>query len=844
MVFEAGPLFGVRVAAIATEYVEALCFSRTWARVTEILHLSDQVATEASRLADALHPVIGSRPGSPLRPHLVALRRDLFRAQLSPPRLWSPQVRATLPAPLEVSVTAWRDLRGRLSDLEATVAPLFAGEVVERTEALRAAAALDAFRQGVGQSSTSLSHHLDRWLATPDGTAPERRVLLRLAKYVARAAMKTSPYATFTASGLGQWTHTNEAASFAETLRIDGVVEVDRRYLNGLWASLATWPTARDAVKLRVNPSATREGNHIWFLGEGTSEPINCLPYGPGLRRVLEAVSSAPGGTRANVIAKLTTKHADITESQQAEQFLDALLDSGLVERCRPYTDRSLHATGDLLDWVSKHAPDNPLLTRLQELDTSTRSYAHCTTGNRLDWRRNAPRLSSDDAAISGHLLHESAVLPDPVVKLSRPALRQICEDLSVVCDVYALYDPSLPAKLAATDLFRALHDDGVSVPFLRFYRELHDPAVLAGHPTVERFLHRRPSPLDTDGDTSHQLGPRLTELLQLRRQTRETLNAYGTNPVPRAAARELITNRPSYVGVSGPVCCYGQLAGKPDAPIFVSNMIVTGPNTGIGRIQHLLGSPAAELAAQPDLAEFRTDADSNINLRPQVLRGIDYPHGACSVPPGVRLADLNVAYHADSGLLRLHTPDGTLVRPVHRGLMTLSFLPPAQALMIQVFGVHPAALGNSWALRDRNQVLAQDTIVHRPRLVIGSVTVARESWRMPTSSFPQPGRAEGDARYLLRLARWLKMQHLPRRFFARIIDEGGRLGPHGKSFKPVFVDAASWFLLQSLIRSLRQGDGTLILEEVFPETTHAPLYGVDGAHVTELVLDLARRPG
>lgn len=83
---------------------------------------------------------------------------------------------------------------------------------------------------------------------------------------------------------------------------------------------------------------------------------------------------------------------------------------------------------------------------------------------------------------------------------------------MRTVRDLFALFDASLPAKIATADLFRALCGDDKSVPFLRFYRELHDPAILANHPAVRRFLRRYLGSLaeQEPGPKEETIGPRL----------------------------------------------------------------------------------------------------------------------------------------------------------------------------------------------------------------------------------------------------------------------------------------------------------------------------------------------
>jgi len=832
-----GPVFGIRVAGISVDHLETLRFSGTWTRVDELIRLTDQVDTDGRRLAEILYGVIGSADGTTLRPAMVALRRDLFHARTPQPRIWSPEVRAALPAQVSTTIAAWLDQRDRLSTLEATLAPLLADELSARTAALRRAVTLPAFRQGLAQSSTSLSGRLAEWLDAADGTSPSRQTALRLAKYLARATMKTSPYATFTASGLGGWTAAGQSASFTTDLETVGVAEVDRSFVNALWSTLAQEPALRDAVELRVNPSATEEDGRIWFLGPGREEPVNSVPAADSLREVLSDLDSAPGTTRAELVRRLAGEGASADETVQAGRLLDTLIDGGLLERRKPFADQCSDPVHELVGWLRKCSAEHRMVESLLRIRASADAYARCPVHDRLRWRRDADRLAAELAEPGRLIVHENALLPGKVATRSRESLRQVEEDLGEVRTLLAAFDPSLPAKIAAADLFLELYGAEGSASFLAFYRRLHESAVLDDHPAVRRFLHRRSS---TDGQ--ERLGPRIEQLRDLRRRTWDTLSSFGSLPVPAGVVRELGASWPSFVRPAESISCYGQLMGARTAPTLVVNMILAGPRTGIGRIQHLLGS-VGEPHDDPALAEFRTDVDSNLNLRPQVVRAIDYPLGGDAVGPKLRLADLRVGHDHESGLLWLRAPDGSVVRPVHLGLLTLAYLPPAQSLMTRVFGVHPAVMVGGWALRDRLRIPPASELVHRPRLTVGTVVIARASWRMSVAVFPKPGNSEPDGAYLIRLARWLRDHGVPRRFFARIIDaRGGRYGSNGKGYKPVYIDVTNWFLLQDFVRSLHGDDRLLVLEEVLPDLFEAPRYGEAGAHVTEYIFDVNGR--
>lgn len=79
------------------------------------------------------------------------------------------------------------------------------------------------------------------------------------------------------------------------------------------------------------------------------------------------------------MIDRLIGDNPDAQQRTQAAQFLDALIDCGLVDLCRPYADQSRDAAGELYAWLEKNAPDHRLLPPLRALRASLDAYPHHT---------------------------------------------------------------------------------------------------------------------------------------------------------------------------------------------------------------------------------------------------------------------------------------------------------------------------------------------------------------------------------------------------------------------------------------------------------------------------------
>ncbi|GAA2835599.1 hypothetical protein GCM10020220_025590 [Nonomuraea rubra] len=172
-------------------------------------------------------------------------------------------------------------------------------------------------------------------------------------------------------------------------------------------------------------------------------------------------------------------------------------------------------------------------------------------------------------------------------------------------------------------------------------------------------------------------------------------------------------------------------------------------------------------------------------------------------------------------------------------------WLPPWLQFLVRAFGEPSTAMVPGWVFRTRSEPPAEGVVERWPRMDVGRVTVARAVWRLRAGAFPVPAKGESEAAYLPRLAGWLALHGVPRRFFARVVDVGDGLlaGLLSKDRKPMYVDVTDLLLLTGFVRTLRDPGALLVLEETLPDPSQAPRYGAD-ARVTEYVVQLSAKPG
>jgi hypothetical protein len=817
-------VFGVRVGGVPVADLDALSCRRTWAAVEEVVALTRWLRTEGAALSDLLYPVIG-RCADEDRPLLVALRRAVFQGKRPTGHVWSAAVRRALPCDVRVRVEHWLRVLARAGEVAGQVPGELAAEQAAGRTALRTAAGRDAFRFGLVLGSPDLTRSVARWLDDPHAPAPRPHSLASLAKYLARAAVKPSPYASFTLSGLGGWADGGPAVVPTGDLRWRGVPELDRPVVLALWSALSERPETRDHVGVRINPSVEDTGDRLWFPGAATGEPLVSVAATGTVRGVLEFVRTEPEPTMGSLGRHL----ADAAATDSVRAYLDELLALGLLERCRPFPDQSVDPLDHLARWVDEHVTGSPWPQRLRELRAAVAGYRGLTTAATRAARLRLVRGLLDDLLTDlgrapwppeRRVVLENAVVAGSLVVCSRERWQPVVEDLEAVRGLLGALDRSLPVRLRLAAFFRSRFGPRASVPFPRLYREYH-------------LGHGRDADFRECADLPRAV---LTGLYGGDDGVRDTVSVD-----PRALAK-LAASWPAHVRAPQSVCCYGQELPGEDGPRLVLNTVRTGYGWGITRIEHLLITAGATPPARAPvssgagtaLTECRAAFDSQLNQRTAAVpHVIDYPGGT---PPGgvarsLSLPDLCVRYDATHNRLLLCDHRGRQVRPLALGMLVEHALPPALRFLVAVFGEPQTAFAPNPQCDDVGWRPPVDGVQCRPRLEIGRIVLVRAGWRVPGADVPTRAKGQSDAEFLLQLAHWRDRHGIPRQCFVRTT---GRRDP---ARKPVYLDFANWFLLPALPR---HADTPVVFEEALPAPTDAPQHGVYGQRVTEYVFELS----
>lgn len=816
-----GP-FVVRVTGLPASVLAGLSAPVLGDAVRAALAAERAVAREGQRLADELHDVVGTA-GDALRPALVGLRRAVFRGRMPKRAEWHPEIRAALPEATAAAIESWlAGLAGR-DRLATAVTETLAAETERTTKELLAVAADPVFRHGLAHSSPTLSAQWEKWLRRRTGR-PARQVLVRLARYVSRAAAKTSPYSTFTAIGAGVWTTDGtDLLRLGPLSRPRTLLEAHGPVLRELTDRLSTCGTMRPAMLVRVNPSLTRVGERLVAIGPPPAERIAAVTALPEIADCVRLLGD--GWERLDrLLARLSHR----APAAKIAAFVDRLVELGVLELRIPIDDQERDKFGALATWLrdngsARWAPIADACAEVSRLVASPADVgevdAHRVHLGRFDRAIGVLRTAAGLPGGSEAFLHEHAVYTEPVAHAGTGAWRAALEDLDHVRRWLAPHHPGLRMRLAVGAYVAQRFGAGAAIPFVAMHRDLVADLAHSGDPAAADLRAELwPTPA-----TREFALPELNELAESRRRSLAQVLAAApdTDGVVRVDPATLTSDMPAPASMAWFV--------QPDGDRLVLNTAMNGHGRGQARSLRLIADanggllPQALEPREPDpgilLADSSGEFGHPLNLRlPGRGCELDYPFTVHrnGNRPRTPLRELVVEHDPATGLARLRPAGGEVITPVHTGMMVEFGLPLALQILVGGLGVSPALIRMAQLLRPSP---VDGQVTSAPRIEAGAIVLRRATWTAPADLVPRREPGESDAGLLLRLHRWLARHGIPLRCFVH-----ADVSQLGKERKPLYVDFLSPWLLAMFERLIAGQARWVEFREVLPRLGDGPV--------------------
>ncbi|MCX4743973.1 lantibiotic dehydratase family protein [Kitasatospora sp. NBC_01287] len=695
-------------------------------------------------------------------------------------------------------------------------------------------------------------------------------------QHLARAMVRTSPLARFTAVGFASWAERGTALDRVvfQRRRAHSFASVDRALFSPLAEGLlpaggtpgeAAAGGSGTAATVMRNPSIRTTPDAVRFRHrDGAQIRVLSTPLTAQLRILLDLTALGPVATG------------------ELEQALAARLGGTPQEAgrmVRAARDAQILLPGPVLD---EQAADPPALARellrecapdaageLARVSSSLGRLPTATVPERvalLNRLESAQRRLNALGTRPGRLRVNEDYVLDPF-EVSAAGYRQALDDLAGAVEFAALFDRHHELRALACTLFVDRFGSGAAVPLVDHAAGLVDE-VLRREARFDREARidreaRTDDPVAEFGPVA-DFGPRdgsLARLFGLRaRALRTVAERIARHRAEHPGAEELALEPGLLAELASALperfrrspASYGLLV-QPVAGRLVLNGCYPG-HGGLGTrflgADRELGGRAAESTARRAAAFFSADG-----AEPREDRGL---HGV-NINHRIPLLERTVTPEEWLGIRLAHDPgedelvlldaDGVRVRPVSLGmrwpdlhpapLRLATWLADTSRVMVESFGWEAAPAAPA------APALAPERTAATPRLTTGQVVLQRRRW-YPGADFPAAPGPGGPAGHLVDLTAWRAVHGVPEEVviktgfdpvsISRAMAAGAQPA-NRRPEKPQYADLASALAVRVLPRLLERRPPGGYLEEALPGVRR-------GRHAAEWVIELDRPAG
>ena len=743
---------------------------------------------------------------------------------------------------------AWLEARQRGDLARSVLTTGYETCLAEERAVLAEVVGAEPFQLSLALSSPEVLAAVRRYARSAGRPSKQDRKSERgILQHLARAMVRTSPLARFTAVGFASWSEQGVALDRVafRRRRAHSFPSVDRALFSPLVQGLLPAGGAPGAVvTVMQNPSIRSTQEAVRFRQrEGAQVRVLSTPLTAQLRTLLDLTALGP--VAAGELDRALAERLGSTP-QQADRMVRAACDAQILLPGPVLDEQAADPPAAARELLRDHAP--AAAGELAEVSSSLDRLPTATVPERvalLSRLESAQQRLNALGSQPGRLRVNEDYVLDPF-EVSAAGYQQALDDLAGAAEFAALFDRHHELRALACTLFVDRFGPGAAVPLVDHAVGLVD-GVLGREARID--------------DPTQDFGPRdgsLAQLLKLRTTAMRTVAeriARCRAEQPQAEELALEPGLLAELAAALPErfrrspASYGLLV----QPV-TGRLVVNGCYPGHGQLgmrflgaDRELGGRAAESTARRATAFFSADGAEpredrglhgvNINHRIPVLERTVTPEEWI----GIRLAHDPVQDE-----LVLLDADGVRVRPVSLGmrwpdlhpapLRLATWLGDTSRVMVESFG---------WEQAPAADALLPDRTEATPRLTTGQVVLQRRRW-YPGADFPAAPGPEGPAGHLVDLTAWRAVHDVPDEVViktgfdpvsvARAMASGAHPA-NRRPEKPQYADLASALTVRVLPRLLDRRPPGSYLEEALPGVRR-------GRHAVEWVIELDRPAG
>ena len=322
--------------------------------------------------------------------------------------------------------------------------------------------------------------------------------------------------------------------------------------------------------------------------------------------------------------------------------------------------------------------------------------------------------------------------------------------------------------------------------------------------------------------------------------------------------ARKFSTNL-----VSDGACFSGQFFGDANNNQFVLNKVMPGygavfSNATFGGMNesrsnwlvHSISRQLERLSENFELVEVVGNFDFNGQLRKQITN-------RCLIYPGENLPgdDCNIIPWDDVGLVFSAELDKYVLRdkkhqknilPVHLGTLASIYLPEFYKFIISLGVSFFPDFSMIEYLENFHRKENKNSVLHYPRLKLGSIVLLRETWSIPSNQLPLLKVSDSEFTRCIKLREWSESLHLPELVFVTPMKISDFLKREKKddirfhrAHKPFYWNRNDFTSYKLLIRFLDSVGPYLYISEMLPEPGMVSDKFEDNIHAVEYLFEV-----
>ncbi|QNR86542.1 lantibiotic dehydratase [Pedobacter riviphilus] len=854
----------VRYAGLHHQLFDNLKFNDTEKLLKSLGALINEKEQLKNCFCDALYPIITEQQDDKVRQLLINIKRQIFNDK----KINNGHI-LHLPQTVINNLQSYLDKAEELAFFLEEKALKFEEEQDLNRKWLQQMALNPELQNGLLLSSPLLYEQLKNFVKKDSRSfkQKEQRILFSLLRYLSRMAFKTSPFSSFTYTGLMTLDQSGTSENPGAVAQVNSRLKLNNSIFEYLKAIIKKHPLLNEHLFVKLNLTAEIKEDKICFLSNFNN--IESFQQINANSLQLIVYQHLDGYHKPVTLKNLIDQCAIYLENPSHESikiYLIKLVESGMLEMNPGFSGMDEHWDDKLLLFLKNLKREEPSVLAIIALFERLKDYRRVYQGTGLFERYNILQQAEKQlnavfadlqqeaglplysAASDGKLMAETPEITAfsmhqfvPYYFSARHIFYEDCftsESLVLpgqpVEDFVSKTD-ELISYLLPLDVMRNEREKMIGF-FLKQYSNDEAVALTTFYKDYYLYVKKPEKEHKTEEGLDFSALRRWKEAIMAKI---DQLDHANENLIRFNADFFADLPKSQNLAQKSSLGMFVQFSDNEDGFSGVINALLPGMGKVSGRFLSLFDPEVTLSFVQyneklfPDQMKLElNDASTfNANIHPPLLaHELELPGGNNIYPLAQRfnIRDLKVRYNKERKALSLHSADLELFSYdlslesfYNRSNLyqLLAHFNPDARVSLQPF----IQLVDRFYL-DKYPVPAPDIFV-LPRIVYAeNVVIRRKTWRIKTEIIPLQGLAEADFTYFIRLNNWLDRNKIPKEIFIFLRKRAYQAKPEGKreglhdDYKPQYLSFTHPLLVGMFKKLLLRAGEYITLEEVFPK--------------------------